>query len=265
MISSKFKYNLYISLFLGIFLLLNFGLSVTNSPLCKSQGCELAGSIINIDKSYLYLLGATFSLFLSFLVFKTVELKSLKSFSYFQFFITIAFIFESIMFISLIKLKSEICIVCLITYLSIILMFISSFKSNIVFRTVSILIPIVLAITILSFSSDSKIIKSEKDSLILFQSDSCSHCKNVKEYLNKENIIYEKREVDQSFLSALNIKTIPVLIENKNGKIIILEGEKNIISHFEANKFSLFSNTNTFNYKENDTDGCSLTKTSCND
>ncbi len=109
-------------------------------------------------------------------------------------------------------------------------------------RYLLMIIPAIIAvITALSFlnlpKSEAFVIKNGN---YLIQSPSCPHCKKVKEYMSKENISFEKIDIEsveaQNFATFMNFNTIPILLIKDGKNVQIINGDEDIVDFFK-NKF----------------------------
>lgn len=227
--TNKFKIAMFLSIGLMLFSIFNYILIITGSTLCKSDGCSLAGTIITIDKQYLYLLGVLFGSLMTYLA-HLLKVNN-KLTDLWTILITGAVIFESVIYLNLFITTGTVCIICSIFYLLLISMFI-------VTRPIINFFPIIISVFLaLSLMHTSKVNFQVNSQYTLFQSETCPHCKKAKEFLDHNGIIYTKvNALDSeaySFLKSLNITSIPVLLEKTNTGYKIIEGDKSIINSFE--------------------------------
>lgn len=229
---NKFKIAFILSIGLMLFSIFNYILIITGSTLCKSDGCSLAGTMISIDKQYLYLLGALFGSLMTYISYLISDQKkeTEKLQELWNVLITGALIFESIIYLHLFITTGTVCTICTVIYILIISIFI-------VTRSFVNFIPIILSVFLaLSLMQTSKINFKVNSQYTLFQSETCPHCKNVKNFLNDNSIVYSKVNAldseSYSFLQSLNISSIPVLLEKTNDGYRIIEGDTNIINSF---------------------------------
>ena len=99
-------------------------------------------------------------------------------------------------------------------------------------------VAILLALSTLTISKNRAFVSTP--GLYLIQSETCSHCKKVKEYFAEHNIRYTPISVQEinprTFLKFVDISTIPVLIMKDTENITLITGDKKIIAHFESQK-----------------------------
>jgi glutaredoxin len=231
--NNKFKIAFFLSIGLMLFSIFNYILIITGSTLCKSDGCSFAGTMISIDKQYLYLLGALFGSLMGYISYlisdQNKETEKLQEL--WNVLITGALIFESAIYLHLFITTGTVCAICTIIYALIISMFLTT-------RSIISFIPIVLSIFLaLSLMQTTKVNFKVNSQYTLFQSETCPHCKKVKNYLNEHSIVYSKVNALDSeaytFLQSLNISSIPVLLEKTNNGYRVIEGDNNIIKSFK--------------------------------
>lgn len=266
-----------ISFLLSLFLFSNFVLAITNSSLCHMEGCELASSILIIDNSILYGTGFLFFLILTHFFVRERQLTKEDKINIIgisdvfknsiakrytkaiKIMITVALVFETTMLSFLIISTGSICLVCLITFISVLILYILSFSWD---KSLLIVLPVAIALSLLE-TTNTKAIDFEDKKYILFQSEECKHCVNTKKFLDNEHIEYKKINAKQEkdLLNTLGIKTIPVLLEQKDDGFSITTGEQNI-----KNLFKKESHLNFIEVKSlSNDDGCNLNKPVCDD
>lgn len=227
---------------------------------CETDGCTIATSLIKIGPEYLYI--AAFLFFIVLFVFL------IKYKSNFNLILYSGIIFESLLFSNLVFVHNEVCIECLkMISLLLLIGLISNYKYFIlpiaVFSATYLLNPITEEI---SFNSKYTLITKED----------CPHCKNAKEYLQKQNLEYSEVNYKQAtkFLSTFNIKSVPVLILKKDKSIEVINGDMNIeqclqdlnYAEHKNNLFDLNRKNLSFNPLENgiisqeNPSGCSIDK-----
>ncbi len=227
---------------------------------CETDGCAIATSLIKLNPEYLYV--AAFIFFIS-LIISLIKFKD-----YFNILLYSGIVFESLLFSNLVFVHNEVCIECFkMISLLIILGLISEFKYIVlpiaIFSATYLLNPVAEEIT---FNSKYTLITKED----------CPHCKNAKEYLQKQNIEYSEVNYKQAtkFLSTFNIKSVPVLILKKDKSIEVINGDMNIeqclqdlnYAEHKNNLFDLNRKNLSFNPLENgiisqeNPSGCSIDK-----
>jgi len=93
----------------------------------------------------------------------------------------------------------------------------------------------------------------------------CPHCKKVKRYLDKQNVIYSPISIKNSnavwFLRILGITKVPVMLKSDENSILIIEGDTDIIAHFKNDKTGNISDKKVDKkslYSKDKTEGCSI-------
>lgn len=225
---------------------------------CETDGCTIATSLIKINPEYLYI--AAFIFFISLII------CLIKFREYFNLVLYSGVVFESLLFSNLYFIHNEICIECFkMISLLILIGLISNFKY------------ILLPISIFSASYLLNPIGEDiefNNKYTLITKEDCPHCKNAKEYLQKQNINYSEINYKQAtkFLNTFNIKSVPVLVLKKERSIEVINGDINIEQclqdlNFAENKNNLFDLTRknlSFNPLENgiipqeNPSGCSI-------
>ena len=216
---------------------------------CKSEGCELAGSIIKMSKEQMYLLGMFSSLFLAmlgyFFVYKKEELAKIAFLGILSLMIITETVFLGYMFMTT---GGEICTICLLFYIMMIITFIvasrsaeESVKKGIlddlkdieerifnyaffkIFTGVAS-VTVFCAIMFLDYNpTSSKEIVPFKEGYSLISSPTCKFCKEIKADLKDKNISYYDRDANSNlnFIKTMGGETIPVLILKKKDEIIV--------------------------------------------
>ena len=213
-------------------------LKLRGSSICASDkaseptGCELAGALLNFDAIYLNYLGifaALSILLLGLLSYKKIVPEIL-------FFVALisSLLFETILLGYQYFVSPAMCTFCMGIYAFLATILLLSSRKYFL-----MVIPAVLAlITALSFLA-IPVAQSfvQKDGTYLLQSESCPHCKKVKDYMKENNIEYTKINIEeieaQHFATFLNFKSIPILITKEGSNVSIINGDKNIIESYE--------------------------------
>lgn len=233
--TNKFKIAMFLSIGLMLFSIFNYILIITGSTLCKSDGCSLAGTMITIDKQYLYLLGSLFGSLMTYLAYflkdndnVATEQNEGKLNDLWNILITGAIIFESVIYLNLFITTGSVCLICSVFYILLISIFIAT-------RPIITLFPIIISVFLaLNLMHTSKVNFKVNSQYTLFQSESCPHCKKAKKALDEDGVIYTKvNALDSeaySFLQSLNITSIPVLLEKTSTGYKIIQGDTNIIN-----------------------------------
>ncbi len=214
-------------------------LKLNASSLCASDkaseptGCELAGALLNFDAIYLNYIGilAAFTiLVLGILSYKKIIPEIL-------FFIVLisSLLFETIMLGYQYFVSPAMCTFCMGIYAFLVITLLLSSRKYFL-ATVPAVIAVLMALTFLAIPKSAPFV--EKDGTYLLQSESCPHCKKVKNYMNDNNIDFQKINIEQieaqNFATFLNFKSIPILIVKEGKNITIINGDKNIIDSYET-------------------------------
>lgn len=227
---NNFKAAFILSIGLMLFSIFNYILIITGSTLCRSDGCSLAGTMITIDKQYLYLLGVLFGSLMAYLSYLLIDKNNEKINDLWTVLISGALIFESVIYFNLFITTGNVCAICSIFYILLILMFCFT-------RPIISFFPIIISIFLaLNLMHTSKVNFKVNSQYTLFQSETCPHCKKAKKALDEYGIVYTKvNALDSeaySFLQSLNITSIPVLLEKTSTGYKIIQGDTNIINSF---------------------------------
>ncbi|CAA6821341.1 MAG: Unknown protein [uncultured Sulfurovum sp.] len=215
------------------YLKLNASSLCTSSQPSEPSGCELAGALLNFDAIYLNyfgILAALTILILGILSYKKIIPEIL-------FFVVLisSVLFETIMLGYQYFASPEMCKFCMGIYAFLIItLFLASRKYFLL--TIPAIISLVIALSWLAIPQSTTFVK--KDGTYLLQSESCPHCKKVKDYMKENNIDYTKIDIGkieaQHFATFLNFKTIPILITKEGKNIKIINGDKDIIASYET-------------------------------
>jgi glutaredoxin/uncharacterized membrane protein len=214
-------------------------LKLNQSSLCLSEkaaeptGCELAGALLNFDAIYLNYLGIFAAL--TILILGVLSYK--KTIPEILFFIVLvsSLLFETIMLGYQYFASPAMCVFCMGIYSFLVVILLLSSRKYF-FMIVPAVIAVLIALSFLAIPESKSFL--EKDGTYLLQSESCPHCKKVKEYMNENNIDYTKINIEQieaqNFATFLNFKSIPILITKEGKTIKIINGDKNIIASYET-------------------------------
>ncbi len=208
-------------------------LKLNHSTLCHSTGCELAGALLNFDSIYLNYLG----IFAAFVLLLLGVLSYKKIVPEILFFIVLisSLLFETIMLGYQYFASPEMCKFCMGIYTFLVVtLLLASWRYFLM--TIPAVASLLMALSFLAIPNASSFVT--KDGTYLLQSDSCPHCKKVKDYMNENNIEFTKIDIEQveaqHFATFLNFKTIPILIIKEGKNIKIINGDKNIIDSYET-------------------------------
>jgi len=208
-------------------------LKLNHSSLCASEGCALADALLKFDSIYLNyfgIVGALTILILGILSYK----KMIPEILFFIVLIS-SLLFESIMLGYQFFASPEMCKFCMGIYAFLVAILLFSSRKYFA-MAVPAVISVLMALSFLAIPNASSFVS--KDGTYLLQSDSCTHCKKVKTYLNDNNIEFTKIDIEnieaQHFATFLNFKSIPILITKEGKNIKIINGDKNIIDSYET-------------------------------
>ena len=218
------------------YLFINLYLIMIGSSWCKSEGCEVSKSLLNIEQTELYSLAivAFGVLLLSGLKILKNDSSTLKEFYKFSIFTVV--ICETILLTYLFLKSGTLCVSCFIFYLLVIINYILvDSKSLKIF-----VIPFIFAaMSLLDLNSSTTSNESISAKYTLLQSETCEHCKKVKEYLQTNTITYQKEDYSKysGLFSSLNITKIPVMIvKNNENNLLILNGVSEITNYLDLNE-----------------------------
>jgi len=221
----------YLPLLFLIYLSVETYLKLHHSSLCHSRGCELAGGLLNIPAIELNYIGIA-SAFLLFVLGYLTYIKAISS-KVFFIFLSSMILFETIMLGYQYFASPELCKFCMGVYGSLLTIALFTMREKIVFLLPGIVAPLVALYLLAIPKSDFFV---TKDANYLIQSQTCPHCKKVKEFLKKKNINFIKLDAKsieaRNFIKYMGYKTIPVLLVKKGSNITIINGDENIIEHF---------------------------------
>jgi glutaredoxin len=225
----------YLPLLFLIYLVVETVLKLNHSSLCHSKGCELAGGLLNIpaiELNYLGIAGAVLLLILGYLTY-------IRAFSKRYFFILLSsmIVFETIMIGYQYFASPMLCKFCLGVYGSLLTIAIFTMRERFFFLLPAIVAPLT-ALYLLAIPMSKSFITDNGNYLI--QSQTCPHCKKVKEFLKSKNIEFKKLDAKsieaRNFIKYMAYKTIPVLIVKDGRDIKIINGDEDIIRYFETPK-----------------------------
>lgn len=222
---------IYLPILFFIYIAIETILKLNHSTLCESAGCALADNLLWFDSIYLNFMGladALIILALGWLSYKRIVSEKLF---YLVLFASLAF--ETILIGYQYFVSPEMCKFCMGVYAFLVVMMIASARKYFL-MVIPVIASIVIALSLLTIpKSEAFVVKNGN---YLIQSPSCTHCKKVKDYLNKEGIAFTKLNIDdieaKNFATFLNFKTIPILIVKEGKSIQIINGDNNIINSF---------------------------------
>jgi glutaredoxin len=228
-----------------------------HTSICGSSGCKLAGQLLIFPSIYLNYMGLIAAL--GILILGWFSLKNTIGDKLFFIALYAAIGFETIMFAYQYYVNPEPCIFCAGVYGSLLTIALVSRPRYLVYALPAIA-ALWIALGMLSIPKNAPLIT--KDGTWLIHSETCPHCKKVKNYFAKHAIAYHSLHVQEAnaraFLKALNIDSIPVLVIKKGAQTTVLKGDKLIIQHFDAPLNLEESVPQTPPLQAEDKEGCSL-------
>ncbi|MCW8821176.1 MAG: hypothetical protein OQK45_03030 [Sulfurovum sp.] len=223
--------------FLPFLLLIYIGietyLKLQHTSLCGEIGCKLAGELLRFDPIYLNYFGFTSILSLVFLGYHSLKSTFFETLFFIVLYAAIAF--EATILSYQFIVNPEACLFCLGIFSSLLVIALFNHIKNFAIIIVVIL-SILLGLSTLTIPKNKSFITTS--GLYLIQSETCSHCKRVKEYFAQQQIDYttiSAQDVNaRGFLKFVDIATIPVLVIKEASGITLLKGDKQIIAHFKT-------------------------------
>ncbi len=208
-----------------------------HTSICGTTGCKLAGELLRFNSLYLNYFGAAGALMIALFGWFSLRREGFEKLFYITLYAAIAF--ESIMIAYQVLANPEPCIFCLGVY--------GGLLAIALFSNWRYLLYAVPAITALYLSMASLSITQNRALMTepgtyLIHSESCPHCKKVKNYFAEQDIEYKKISIYDTnarfFIKQLDINTIPVLVIKEKNSATILKGDKAIIAYFEKKSAS---------------------------
>jgi len=218
------------------YLFINLYLVMTGSTWCKSEGCEVSKSLLNIEQTDLYSLAIVAFIVLLVIGLQILKTNSKKLKELFKFGLFTIMMCETILLSYLYFKTSTLCISCFIFYSLVVINFIILDTKS---KTVFVIPFMIVAFAILDLDTNTKSNETLKSHYTLLQSPSCEHCKKVKEYLKENKIEYKKEEYTKysGLFSSLNITKIPVMIvKNNDNNFLLLNGVTEILDYLDTNE-----------------------------
>lgn len=228
----KFIARVILPLILFAYVSIEAILKMQKSSLCHSTGCELAEQLLKFDSMYLYLFGAVGALAIALFGYLSTKRESFSKLFYITLYSAIAF--ESIMISYQVIANPEPCKFCMGVYG---LLLVTALFSS--WRYLLYALPVVASIFIsmTSLAIPKNKVIAGTDGLYLIQSQTCPHCRNVKEYMKKNNISYTPIKASntnaRSLMKDLNITQIPVLLVKEPSRTQVIKGDNIIIEHLK--------------------------------
>lgn len=210
-------------------------LKVKHTSLCGDVGCKLAGELLKFDALYLnyFAIAGLFALII--LGYLSLKNRFFETLFFMGLYAAIAFeaTILSYQFIA----NPEPCLFCLTIFASLLLIALFAHVKSFPIVLASVL-ALFVGLNALSITQNKAFVTTP--GLYLIQSETCSHCKKVKQYFADNDITYtaiSTKEVNaRGFLKFVDISTIPVLIKKEASGITLLTGDTKIIAHFESAK-----------------------------
>jgi len=210
-------------------------LKVKHTSLCGDVGCKLAGELLKFDALYLNYFALTGLFFLIILGYLSLKNRFFEVLFFMGLYAAIAFeaTILSYQFIA----NPEPCLFCLTIFASLLLIALFAHVKSFPVVLASVF-ALFIGLNTLSVTQNKAFVTAP--GLYLIQSETCSHCKKVKNYFSDNDITYtaiSTKEVNaRGFLKFVDISTIPVLIKKEASGITLLTGDTKIIAHFESVK-----------------------------
>lgn len=225
--------RVFLPLLLFVYIAIETYLRLQHTSLCGEVGCALAGELLRFDHIYLNYFGLAGVL--SLIVAGYLSRKS-------RFFETLFFIllyagiaFEATIIGYQFIANPEPCLFCLSVFSSLLLIALLSHVKHFAAVLAAVLF-IFIGLKTLTIPQNRSFVTAP--GLYLIQSETCSHCKRVKEYFSEHDIAYTpiaSKEINaRGFLKFVDISTIPVLIIKESSSMTILKGDRKIIAYFDA-------------------------------
>ncbi len=210
-------------------------LKLQHTSLCGEVGCKLAGELLKFNALYLNYFGLAAVFTLVFLGYRSLKNPFFETLFFIALYAAIAF--ETTILSYQLIANPEPCLFCLGIWSSLLVIALFSHVKNFAV-VIAFTLAILLALSTLTISKNKAFVSAP--GFYLIQSESCSHCKKVKQYFADHDIKYtpvSTKEVNaRAFLKFVDISTIPVLIMKDRANITLITGDKKIIAHFEAKK-----------------------------
>jgi len=227
----KFLSRVLLPLFLWIYIAVETYLKLHKDSLCEATGCKLAGELLRFDPLYLNYLGLGAIFFLLLLGYFSLKSKLIEKLFFIVLYAAIAF--EATILGYQFLANPEPCIFCLGIFSSLLLIALLSHIRNFPLIA-SIALSIFIGLNTLAITKNKSFLV--ENGTYLIHSETCPHCKKVKQYFAKKDIKYTPISIEEasarSFLKFAGIKTIPVLVLKDATGIHLLEGDHKIIAHF---------------------------------
>jgi len=218
------------------YLFINLYLVMTGATWCKSEGCEVSKSLLNIEQTDLYSLAIVAFIVLLVIGLQILKIDSKKLKELFKFGLFTIMMCETILLSYLYFKTGTLCISCFIFYTLVVINFIILDTRS---KTVFVIPFMIGAFAMLDLDTNTTSNESLQSHYTLLQSPSCEHCKKVKEYLKENKIEYKKEDYTKysGLFSSLNITKIPVmLVKSNDNNFILLNGVSEILNYLDTNE-----------------------------
>lgn len=226
---------IYLPLLFFIYTLTETVMKLNHSSICESTGCQLADNLLRFDSLYLNFIGSVVAFII--LLIGWLSYKEKISEKLFYLLVLSALFFETVLLGYQYFVSPEMCKFCMGVYTFLVLITLFASRRYFIMAIPSV-VALVMALSFLALPKSKAFVLTDGNYLI--QSSSCPHCKKVKSYLSEQNISFAKIDIEdieaRNFATFLNFKTIPILLIKEGKKVQIINGDKNIIEKFKAQK-----------------------------
>ncbi|CAA6812563.1 MAG: Unknown protein [uncultured Campylobacterales bacterium] len=215
----------YLPMILILYIVGNYILTSTGNAVCESSGCKIAEDTINIDSLYLNCMGALFGVILILVSWQ----KKLSNFILYA-----GILFESLMIGYQFFVSGSMCYYCLGVYGILLLTAVARFKFIVPITTIA---TVVVFYMMVKFVMLDGVITKTSNTVFLFGSPTCEHCIEVKEYLNRNNVAFEFKDVldmnNQYIMKFFKISSIPVVVVKNIDNIDILLTKEKVKEYYK--------------------------------
>ena len=224
--------RIILPLLLFIYIAVETYAKLHHTSLCGTEGCELAGELLRYNSLYLNYFGAAGALSLALFGWLSLRREGFER----LFFITLyaAIAFESIMITYQLLANPEPCIFCLGVYGALLAIALFSRWTYLLYSLPAI-VALYLSMASLAITQNRALVTG--DGTYLIHSESCPHCKKVKNYFATHDIAYQKISIYDTnarfFIKQFDINSIPVLVIKKGALSKVIRGDKAIIGYFD--------------------------------
>jgi len=234
-----------------------------HTSICGSTGCKLAGQLLLFPSIYLNYMGMAAAAGIMILGWLSLRNGAFEKLFFVALYAAIGF--ETIMFAYQYYVNPEPCIFCAGVYGSLLLIALASRPRYLLYALPGIA-ALWIALGTLAIPKNMSLITA--DGTYLIHSETCPHCKKVKEYFAGHDIDYTPIDVHspnaRSLLKSLGLGSIPDLVIKKGKTLTILNGDEAIIEHYETTESQTPVTdeeqpaSDTPPLKADDAEGCSL-------